>query len=338
MGHRRRFGLAVLASVALATACNDTDTTAPTDTGTATTTLDVGTTGAIATPDTPDTTAVPTTSVPTTAALTTVAAPPSTATPTTPAPPPATTIPVDPNAVPAVEAAAYAVYDGRTGTMLASSQADVPLPVASLMKLLVAQTAYAAGAPTKIVIAPPGLLIDDAESRIGITEGQELPRDLLIRAMLIVSANDAARLLALDIAGGEAQFAELMNQQAANLGLTNTHAVNASGLDQDGQYSTADDMTRLAVFLMNNATFQLTVKRTDATLNGQLYPASNDLLTKYPGADGVKTGHTTQAGWCIVASALRDGRRIFVTVLGAPTEAARDAAATNLLDWGFAQP
>ena len=156
--------------------------------------------------------------------------------------------------------------------------------------------------------------------------------------MLIVSANDAARLLALDIAGGEAPFAELMNQQAANLGLTNTHAVNASGLDQDGQYSTADDMTRLSVFLMNNATFQLTVKRTDATLNGQLYPASNDLLTTYPGADGVKTGHTTQAGWCIVASAQRDGRRIFVTVLGAPTEAARDAAATSLLDWGFAQP
>ena len=62
-------------------------------------------------------------------------------------------------------------------------------------------------------------------------------------------------------------------------------------------------MTRLAVFLMNNATFQLTVKRTDATLNGLLYPASNNLLTTYPGADGVKTGHTTQAGWCIVASA-----------------------------------
>ncbi len=73
-------------------------------------------------------------------------------------------------------------------------------------------------------------------------------------------------------------------------------------------------------------------------LNGQTFPSTNDLLSKYPGADGVKTGHTTQAGWCIVASATRDGRRIIATVLGAPTEEARDAAATSLLDWGFTQP
>jgi serine-type D-Ala-D-Ala carboxypeptidase (penicillin-binding protein 5/6) len=156
--------------------------------------------------------------------------------------------------------------------------------------------------------------------------------------MLIVSANDAARMLALDIAGGEAQFADLMNQNAANLGLTNTHAVNATGLDADGQYSSASDMTRLAAFLMGNQTFQFTVRRTEASLNGQSLPSTNDLLTKYPGADGVKSGHTTNAGWCLVASATRDGRRIIVTVLGAPTEAARDAGATALLDWGFTQP
>ena len=117
----------------------------------------------------------------------------------------------------------------RSGQFLASNQADTPLPVASLIKLLAAQTAYVAGQPTRVVVAPPGLLVDPEESRIGITEGQELPRDLLIRAMLIVSANDAARALALDIAGGEAQFAEQMNQMAAALGLTNTHAVNATG-------------------------------------------------------------------------------------------------------------
>ena len=226
----------------------------------------------------------------------------------------------------------------RSGALLASNQADVPLPVASLIKLLTAQTAYAAGQPTKVVVAPEGLIIDEQESRIGISPGQELPRDLLVRALLIVSANDAARALAVDIAGGEPQFAELMNQHAASLGLANTHAVNVTGLDADGQYSSANDLTRLAAFLMSNPTFQLTVRRTDATLNGQTFPATNDLLTKYPGADGVKTGTTTQAGWCIIASALRDGRRIIVTVLGAPTEAARDAAATSLLDWAFTQP
>ena len=226
----------------------------------------------------------------------------------------------------------------RTGTFLASNQPDVPLPVGSLIKLLTAQTAYAAGQPTKVVVAPDGLIVDPEESRIGISPGQELPRDLLVRALLIVSANDAARALAVDIAGGEQQFAELMNQQAAALGLAATQAVNPTGLDAEGQHSSASDLTRLAAFLMGNPTFQLTVERTDAMLNGQTFPSTNDLLSKYPGADGVKTGHTTQAGWCIVASATRNGRRIIATVLGAPTEEARDAAATSLLDWGFTQP
>jgi D-alanyl-D-alanine carboxypeptidase (penicillin-binding protein 5/6) len=181
------------------------------------------------------------------------------------------------------------------------------------------------------------MIIDPEESQIGLSPGQELPRDLLIRAMLIVSANDAARALAVDIAGSEQAFAEQMNAMAAALGLANTHAVNATGLDAEGQYSSANDLINLAAFLMGNPTFQLTARRTDATLNERTFPSTNDLLTKYPGADGIKTGHTTAAGWCIVASATRDGRRIIAAVLGAPTEEARDAAATALLDWGFTQ-
>jgi D-alanyl-D-alanine carboxypeptidase (penicillin-binding protein 5/6) len=156
--------------------------------------------------------------------------------------------------------------------------------------------------------------------------------------MLKASANDAARLLAFDIAGSEAAYAELMNAEAAELGLANTHAVNVTGLDADGQYSSANDMTSLGARLMGDITFQVTVRDDAAELNGQAYPNTNDLLGVYPGADGIKTGHTTDAGWCLLASAIRDGRRIVVAVLGAPTEDARDAAATALLDWGFAQP
>jgi serine-type D-Ala-D-Ala carboxypeptidase (penicillin-binding protein 5/6) len=285
----------------------------------------VATTAAPPAPPAPTTVAAPTT---------TVAAPPTTpvpAPPTTPAAPPTTVLP-------APDAKAFAVYDMRSGQFLLGNQQDTPLAVGSLMKLVTAQTAYAAGDPVKVAIAPAGLIVDPAESRIGINEGQELSRDLLVRAMLIVSANDAARMLAIDIAGGEAQFADLMNQTAVNLGLANTHAVNVTGLDQDGEYSSATDLTKLAAFLMGNQTFQLTVKRTSASLNGKSVPSTNDLLTKYPGADGIKTGHTTNAGYCITASALRDGRRIIATVLGAPTEAARDAGATALLDWGFQQP
>ena len=229
------------------------------------------------------------------------------------------------------------MLDQRSGAVLACSNADTPLAVGSLMKLLTADAVYAAGDPVKIVTAPEGLVIDPMESIIGVVPGQQLQRDTLTRAMLVVSANDAARALAVDIAGSEAAFAEVMNAHAAALGLANTHAVNVTGLDADGQYSTANDMVRLGAYLMGNQTFQASARQQSATLNGQTIPATNDLLATYPGADGIKTGHTTQAGWCIVASANRAGRRIIVAVLGAPTEEARNAAATALLDWAFTQ-
>ncbi|MGI9053275.1 MAG: D-alanyl-D-alanine carboxypeptidase family protein [Ilumatobacteraceae bacterium] len=281
------------------------------------------------------------TAAPTTAPPATVATPSSTTpTSTTPSTLPAatTTLAAPPTTtVPVVEAAAYAVFDQRTGTFLAVDNADAQLPVGSLMKLLVADVAYVTGDPVKLVTAPAGLLIDPLESNIGIQAGQQLQRDTLTRAMLVVSANDAARALAIDIAGSEIAFAELMNTRAAALGLANTRAVNATGLDADGQFSSASDMVRLGAFLMGNQTFQASARQRDATLNGQTLPATNDLLRQYPAADGIKTGHTTQAGWCILASADRAGRRIIVAVLGAPTEEARTSAATALLDWGFTQ-
>jgi D-alanyl-D-alanine carboxypeptidase (penicillin-binding protein 5/6) len=331
--------LAGVAAAVLVACTGGDDDALPSQSGNSTSSSVAGT-GTLVTDDVTvpiATTSPPTSVASTTAVPTTVAPTPApTPAPTTAAPPPAappTTV------VPTIDAAAWAVYDMRRSEFLpAANNADAQLPVGSLIKLLTAQTAYAAGNPVKVVTAPPGLIIDPEESRIGIFDGQELPRDLLIRAMLIVSANDAARLLALDIAGGEPQFAELMNQQAASLGLTNTHAVNVTGLDAEGQFSSANDLTRLAAFLMSNQTFQLTVARTEAQLNGQTIPSTNDLLTKYPGADGVKTGRTTSAGWCIVVSAMRDGRRMIATVVGAPTEAARDAGATALLDWAFTQP
>ena len=175
------------------------------------------------------------------------------------------------------------MYDGRTGTMLASSQADVAPPGR--------QPDEAAHRPDRLrrrrsrrrSSSPrPGCSIDADESRIGITEGQELPRDLLIRAMLIVSANDAARLLALDIAGGEAAVRRA-DEPAGRQPRPDQHPRRQRHRPRpDGQYSSADDMTRLAAFLMDNPTFQLTVERTDATLNGQRYPASNDLLDEVP--------------------------------------------------------
>jgi len=339
----RKLVVAGLTAVVLVACSGGDDDTLPAPSASASATVatsGAGTLVGVSDPPATAATTAPTTIAPTTVAATATATVP----PTTPPAPPPSTAPAAPPAppttvVPTVEAAAWAVYDMRLGGFLpATSNADAQLPVGSVIKLLTAQAAYAAGNPVKLSIAPPGLIVDPEESRIGIFEGQELSRDLLVRAMLIVSANDAARMLAIDIAGGEAPFAELMNQQAANLGLSNTHAVNVTGLDAEGQFSSANDMARLAAHLMGNQTFQLTVNRTSAQLNGQTFPSTNDLLTTYPGADGVKTGHTTNAGWCIVASAMRDNRRMIAVVFGAPTEAARDAGATALLDWAFTQP
>lgn len=240
-----------------------------------------------------------------------------------------------PGAVPVVEAAAYSVWDMRRGIPLTAANADIPRPVGDLMKLLAAQTAYEAGAPTKLVTAGEGLVLNDDERTVGIDAGQILSRDLLVRAMLKASANDATRLLALDIAGSEAAFAERMNATAAALGLANTRAVNPTGLDAEGQFSSANDMTSLAVRLMGNVTFQFTVNDETAELNGQAIENPNDLLGVYPGADGIMAAHTDASGWSMVGSATRDGRRIVVTVLGAPSEDALNTATAALLDWAF---
>ena len=142
--------------------------------------------------------------------------------------------------------------------------------------------------------------------------------------MLIVSANDAARALAIDLAGSEAAFATEMNAVAGELDLSATHAVNATGLDAPGQRSSAHDVVHLGAELMGNPEFRATVARTEARLHDQVFPATNDLLTRYDGADGIKTGHTTEAGWCLLGSATRDGRTMIVAVLGASSEQGRD--------------
>jgi D-alanyl-D-alanine carboxypeptidase len=238
---------------------------------------------------------------------------------------------------PTVDAAAYAVYDVSSGEWLADREGDTQLAVGSVMKLLTAYVVMENGDLTKVVTVPD-LQMDPMESAIGLFEGEELPRDVLLRAMLIVSANDAAKALAIDVAGSEDAFVEMMNQTAQELGLINTVASNPVGLDSSSAHSSARDMVTLARLLMKDEAFRATVARPSAKLHDQTFPATNDLLTNYPGADGVKTGHTTDAGYCVIGSAMRDGRRIIVAVLGSSTDAARLASASTLLDWAFDQP
>jgi D-alanyl-D-alanine carboxypeptidase (penicillin-binding protein 5/6) len=275
---------------------------------------------------TSSTTVAPTTVAPTTVAPSTVA--PTTASSTTSA------APVVP--VPAVDATAYAVYDPASDRWLAESNADDARAVGSVMKLLSAYVAMQAAEPERMVTVPP-LTLDPAESAIGLREGEQYSRALLLRAMLIVSANDAARTLAIDVSGTEAAFVDQMNVAAQALGLTNTVAANPVGLDDPAARSTAHDMAKLGAALMQDATFRETVARRSASLHGTTFAATNKLLERYEGADGVKTGRTTQAGWCVVGSATRGGRQIIVVVLGASSDEARLASAEALLDWAFEQ-
>lgn len=238
-------------------------------------------------------------------------------------------------AAPAVSAAAWGVYDITAGDWLAADHRTTPFRVGSLMKLLTAYVVQQAGDPAHLVTIPP-MVIDRRESRIGVLQGERYDRALLMRALLIVSASDAARALAVDVAGSEAAFVARMNAAAASLGLTGTVARNSMGLDATGSHSTVDDLVRLTLVLRKDPTFVATVKRRTASLHGHTFPNTNRLLVTYPGADGVKTGHTTRAGYCVVATATRNGRTVMVVVLGAKSDAARIAAATSLLDWAFA--
>ena len=236
--------------------------------------------------------------------------------------------------LPRVSASAFAVYDLSSQQWLAQLHADVAHPVGSVMKLLTAYVVMHAGDSAKMVMVP-AMHLDPSESAIGLYPGERLSRALLLRAMLIVSANDAARALAIDVGGSPANFVTMMNDAARRLGLLHTVAANPVGLDAAGAESSARDVATLAALLMGDPSFRATVARQSATLHGRVHPTTNHLLRAYAGADGIKTGHTSAAGYCLVGSATRNGRTIIVVVLGAPTDAARVKATASLFDWAF---
>jgi D-alanyl-D-alanine carboxypeptidase (penicillin-binding protein 5/6) len=236
---------------------------------------------------------------------------------------------------PPVDAAAFEIFDATAGCVLASQDADVTRPVGSLMKLLTAHVVIDAGEPERTVTVPD-LQLDADESAIGLHPGERLRRDVLLRAMLIVSANDAAVALAVDVAGSQEAFVERMNDTARALGLDQTIAANPSGLDAPGAGSSAHDLIELADRLMGHASFRATVARDEAYLHGEVHPATNELVGAYPGATGIKTGTTTGGGASVVGAATRDGRSLIVALLGATSSDNRFEGAAALLDWGFA--
>ena len=230
-----------------------------------------------------------------------------------------------------------ALYDPANGSFLYERAANREVPVASLTKLMTARLLLESGKLGETATVPAAVTALP-ETKAGLVPGQRLPMQTLLEALLVRSANDAAYTVAVNLAGSETAFADEMNAEAARLGLAHTHYVNSSGLDAPGQYSSAADSAVLAASDMTWEVFRDDVDMSSVQMpDGEVYRTVNPFLAYYASADGIKTGFTTNAGFCLVASAVRNGQTLIAVVLGAPNWPTIDADAARLLNWGFAQ-
>lgn len=181
--------------------------------------------------------------------------------------------------------------------------------------------------------------VNTGESAAGIRAGDTMSVRELLEAMLVKSGNDAAVALAEHVAGSEESFVDLMNEKAIELDLRDTHYTNPHGLDASEHYTTASDLATLSRYAMGIDEFAHVVGMEETTVSGSTgahtLQNSNELIGSYPGATGIKTGWTNNAGYCLAASADRDGVTLTAIVLGTDSEDQRFIEARRLLDWGF---
>jgi serine-type D-Ala-D-Ala carboxypeptidase (penicillin-binding protein 5/6) len=241
---------------------------------------------------------------------------------------------------PEVSAPSALVMDASTGKIVWSRAADKRRSIASTTKLM---TALLTLEREKLASEIPAARYRASaiESKIDLAPGERLTVADLMRALLLESANDAAVTLAEGVSGSRPKFVRAMNRRAEQLGLDRTHYANPIGLDEQGNYSSARDLARLAAHLERNGFFRRTVNRTSATLKSgarvRTVNNRNHLVTREQWMDGVKTGHTQQAGYVLVGAAhgtgAKRGVRLISVVLGTGSEAARDQDTLALMQW-----
>ncbi len=261
------------------------------------------------------------------------ATPASTALPSAPPPPPG--IPA-----PTVAAAAHLLVDVTSGQILTSAHADERRDPASLTKLMTAYIVFGALRAKTIV---PSQMVNVSQrawkaegSRMFIEPRRAVSVDELVKGMIVQSGNDASIALAELVAGSEEAFVVKMNAEAARLGMTETHYTNATGLADPQHYTTAGDQAKIAVAVIRDyPEFYPVYSQKEFRYNNITQPNRNRLLWTDPYVDGMKTGHTEAAGWCLIATALRGDRRVLAVILGAASDAARASEAQKLLNWGF---
>jgi D-alanyl-D-alanine carboxypeptidase (penicillin-binding protein 5/6) len=241
-------------------------------------------------------------------------------------------------ATPSVEARAYEVVNAATGEVLLTRNARTRLPMASITKVMTVLVALERAKLGDVVTVDTDA-VGVAGSGVRLRAGERISVRDLVAAALIQSANDAAVALAAHVGGGdEDAFVVLMNRKARQLGLRSTHFERADGLDVAGHVSTAHDVNRLAQIAMREPVIrELAVTRTARIAGGRSLHTWNDLLGEFPGLIGVKTGHTSQAGWCQVAAARGPGFTIYATILGSPSRDGRNADLAELLAFGLSR-
>lgn len=232
------------------------------------------------------------------------------------------------------------VINETDGQVITAVNADEPNHPASLAKMMTMYLAFQAiqNGTLKMDQELPvsSWAAAKAPTKLDLRNGQTITVEDCVLGMITKSANDAATVVAEGLGGSEAHFVEMMNAQALLLGMSNTHFANASGLPDPEDSTTARDMSKLAMALYHDfPQFAHLFSTKDFMFRGHLVRGHNNLMDKYPGMDGLKTGFTNASGFNLASTAVKDGRRLFSVVMGGRTAGTRDRLMARLLDDGF---
>jgi D-alanyl-D-alanine carboxypeptidase (penicillin-binding protein 5/6) len=241
---------------------------------------------------------------------------------------------------PNLQAKGYILIDATSGKVIAEHNSRERMPPASLTKLMsmyIISSAIKGGQiklEDKVLISKKAWQMEG--SRMFVKVGDEVPVNDLLQGIIVVSGNDATVAMAEHVAGTEEAFTEMMNQQAKRLGMNDSHFTDSTGLPDPDHYTTAYDLALLSKNYIKNFPEEYVINSEKwFTYNNIKQPNRNRLLWRYQNADGLKTGHTNDAGYCLVASAKKDGMRLISVVLGAPNDNARTEDSIRLLNYGF---
>lgn len=241
---------------------------------------------------------------------------------------------------PTINSKAYILIDANTGKIIAERNSEEKLPPASLTKMMTLYVVSNALHNEQIHLSDNVRISHEAwkigGSRMFVKEGQEVSIEDLLKGIIVDSGNDACVAVAEHLGGSETGFSEIMNQQAQDLGMKNSHFTDSTGLPDENLYTTAKDLAILGRALVNDfPQYYEWYKQKWFTYNGIRQPNRNRLLWRNSQVDGIKTGHTNDAGFCLVSSAKRDNMRLISVVLGSPSDSVRADDSERLLNYGF---